>query len=122
MKANIQSRGFTLTKALYNYVQLRLHFSVDFASNYIQRARIILSDINGPRGGEYKRCHLVLTLAGMPTVVINDIDTNLYVAIDRAVECASHAVARQLERKHSYRNGNSNHKSSSAIWQMNSTL
>ncbi len=122
MKANIQSRGFTLTKALQSYVELRLNFSIDYASNYIQRIRVTLSDINGPRGGEDKRCQLVLTFAGMPTVVINDIDTNLYVAIDRAVERASNAVARQLERKHSYRNENSNYKRLSTILLANSTL
>ena len=50
----------------------------------IQRVVMRLSDINGPRGGADKRCHLQVVLAGLPDVVVEDIEADLYVAIDRA--------------------------------------
>lgn len=103
MQTNIQSRGFTLTEAIHDYTELRLRYAVSFASGYIQKVTVMLSDINGPRGGEDKRCQLVLTLEGMPSVVIEDTESNLYVAIDRATERAGRIVARHLERKHEHR-------------------
>ena len=35
-----------------------------------------LSDINGPRGGADKRCHLQVVLAGLPDVVVEDIEAD----------------------------------------------
>jgi putative sigma-54 modulation protein len=105
MQTDIQSRGFTLTDAIQNYTVRRLRYAVSFASEYIQRVTVRLSDINGPRGGADKRCHLVVTLENMPSVVIEDTESDLYVAIDRATERASRSVARHLERKHTYRVG-----------------
>lgn len=102
MQTIIQSRGFVLTQALQDYTQKRLAYAISFASEYIQRITVRLSDINGPRGGEDKRCKLVLKMQGMPSVVIEDTESNLYAAIDRAVERASRTLARALKRKHMY--------------------
>lgn len=102
MQTIIQSRGFVLTDALYEYTQKRLAYAVSFARDYIQHITVRLSDINGPRGGEDKRCKLVLKMQGMPNVVIEDTESNLYTAIDRAVERASRTLARALKRKHMY--------------------
>lgn len=103
MHTIIQSRGFTMTKAIRDYTERRLRYAVSFAGGYIGRVTVRLSDINGPRGGEDKRCQLVLTLKGMPSVVIEDIESNLYTAIDRAAERAGRTIARLLDRKHAYR-------------------
>lgn len=102
MQTTIQSKGFILTKALRDYTDKRLAYAISFASDYIQRITVRLSDINGPKGGEDKRCQLVLKLEGMPSVVIEDTESDLYMAIDRAVERASRSVARLLKRKHMY--------------------
>lgn len=103
MKPNIQARGFPLTDAIREYAERRLVYAVSFASNVTQRINVRLSDINGPRGGDDKRCQLVFTLQGLPSVVIEDTESNLYVAIDRAVDRASRTLARVLERKHAHR-------------------
>ena len=102
MQTIIQSRGFVLTDALHEYTQRRLAYAVSFAGDYIQRITVRLSDINGPKGGEDKRCKLVLKMQGMPSVIIEDTESNLYTAIDRAVERASRTLARVLKRKHMY--------------------
>ena len=61
-----------------------------------------LSDINGPRGGKDKRCHLELRLKGLPEVVIKDTEVDLYVAIDRAAERAGRALQRCLARQREF--------------------
>ena len=65
----------------------------------IQRVTVRLSDINGPRGGEDKRCHIALRLKGLPRLVIEDTEADLYVAIDRAAERAGRTVQRRLARQ-----------------------
>ena len=103
MQTHIQSHGFSLTKALREYTQKRLGYAVSFAGDHIRRITVKLSDINGPRGGEDKRCHVVVTLQNMPSVIIEDVQSNLYTAIDRAVERAGWAVTRVMRRKHAHR-------------------
>jgi ribosome-associated translation inhibitor RaiA len=57
-----------------------------------------LSDINGPRGGVDKCCRLQVVLDGLPDVVVEDIETDLYVAIDRAASRAGRTSRRRLTR------------------------
>jgi len=58
-----------------------------------------LSDINGPRGGADKRCHLQAMLADLPDVVVENIEADLYVTIDRATDRAMRPVARKIDRQ-----------------------
>ena len=62
------------------------------------RARIWLADINGPRGGVDKRCQIELKLAGKNNIVIEDIEADLYFAIDRATERCMRTLSRRLSR------------------------
>ncbi|MDP3482877.1 MAG: ribosome-associated translation inhibitor RaiA [Sulfuricella sp.] len=99
MQIHIQSQSFTLTDALREHAEHRLRFGLSHASDHIRRVEVRLSDINGPRGGADKRCSIVVALESLPDVVIEDIENDLYVAIDRAADRASRSVARCLERK-----------------------
>ena len=58
-----------------------------------------LSDINGPRGGADKCCHIQVVLPHLPDVVIEDIEMDLYAAIDRAADRAGRTVGRRLTRQ-----------------------
>ena len=99
MQIDIQSRGFSLTEALLKYSEQRLLFSMSYFSNHIKRVAIRLSDINGPRGGSDKRCHLQVTMPGLPDVVVEDTESDLYAAIDRAMDRARRTVARKIDRQ-----------------------
>jgi len=101
MQIDIQARTFSLTDALRSYTERRLRFALTCCDHHIQRVAIRLSDINGSRGGKDKRCHLQVMLAGLPDVVIEDIETDLYVAIDRAVDRAGRTVVRKIDRQQS---------------------
>ena len=97
----IQARNFPLTEALRNHAERRLRFALTCCNDHIQHVVMRLSDINGPRGGKDKRCHLRVVLASLPDVVIEDIEANLYVAIDRAVDRARRTVVRKIDRQRS---------------------
>ena len=98
MHFDIQARDFSLTKSLRNHAERRLRFALACFDNHIQRIVMLLSDINGPRGGVDKRCQLRIELGGMPDVVIQDTEADLYVAIDRAAYRAGRTLVRRLDR------------------------
>lgn len=100
MQIDIQARDFSLTDALRSHAERRLRFALTRCDNRIQRIVMRLSDINGPRGGADKRCHLQVVLAGLPDVVIEDIEADLYVAIDRAADRAGRTLVRKIDRQH----------------------
>ncbi|HEB56347.1 MAG TPA: HPF/RaiA family ribosome-associated protein [Gammaproteobacteria bacterium] len=101
MQINIQARDFSLTNALRSHAERRLRFALTCCDDHIQRIIMRLSDINGPRGGADKRCHLQLILIGLPDVVIEDIEADLYVAIDRATDRAGRTLLRKIDRQKS---------------------
>ena len=99
MQIDIQARSFSLTDALRSHAEWRMQFALTFFDNHIQRVVMRLSDINRPRVGADKRCHLQVVLAGLPDVVIEDTEADLYAAIDRATDRAGRTVERRLARR-----------------------
>lgn len=98
MRIDIQARGFELTPGLREHTERRLQFALSWAVNDVRNVSVRLSDINGPRGGSDKRCHILIPLAGGQDVVIEDTEADLYVAIDRAADRSERALARRLQR------------------------
>ncbi len=98
MQIDIQARNFSLTSALRNYIERRLGFALSSRDDRIRRVMVRLSDINGPRGGADKCCHIQVVLPQLTDVVIEDTEVDLYVAIDRAADRAGRTVGRRLAR------------------------
>ncbi|MDH5443999.1 MAG: HPF/RaiA family ribosome-associated protein [Gammaproteobacteria bacterium] len=99
MQIDIQARDFSLTPALQKYIRRRLGYALGNHEERIQFVRIRLLDINGPRGGNDKLCQIQVVLASLPDVIIDDIEADMYVAIDRASDRASRTVGRRLSRQ-----------------------
>ena len=99
MQIDIQSRGFSLTDALLSYAQRRLLYAMSYCSGHVNRVVIRLSDVNGPRGGADKRCHIQVALVGIPDVVVEDTEVDMYAAIDRAVDRTRRTVVRKVDRQ-----------------------
>ncbi len=98
MRIDIQARGFDLTEGLRDHTERRLNFSLSWASHGVRSVNVRLSDINGPHGGNDKRCHIRIPLPGGQEVTIEDTEADLYVAIDRAADRAERTLARRLAR------------------------
>jgi ribosomal subunit interface protein len=98
MQLDIQTNGFSLTDGIRDYTKRRLQFALHRNDRCIVSVRVRLADINGPRGGIDKRCQIDLSLAGQNDIVIEDTETNLYVAIDRASDRCARTLSRRLER------------------------
>lgn len=100
MHIDIQSNGLVLTESLRAYVTRRLRSSIGWAMT--RRLAVWLSDINGPRGGNDKRCKIQVSLNNGKSILIEDTEPDMYAAIDRAAERADRALARQLARRRQF--------------------
>jgi ribosome-associated translation inhibitor RaiA len=78
----------------------RVQFAMRRLSWIAPRARVQLSDINGPRGGVDKRCRIQLKTQGGGTVVITSLARDWRSALDTALDRAAHAVLRLWRRGH----------------------
>lgn len=105
MRIDIQTSGFKLTDGLRAHAERRLQFALSWAAHDVRNIVVRLSDINGPRGGNDKRCLIQIPIPGRPDVVIEDTESDLYVAIDHAVGRIERSVARRLQRKREHRHG-----------------
>ncbi len=99
MQIDIQARHFTLTDALRSHAERRIRLALTCCDDHILRVNMRLSDINGPRGGIDKHCHLQVMLAGLPGVVIEDTEADMYVAINRAADRAGRTLIRKINRQ-----------------------
>lgn len=99
MKMDIRSQGVTVSDDLQAYIERCVNFGLDWAGHDVDRIVISLSDINGPRGGNDKRCHLRIPLSRMRDVVIEEVACDIQAAIAHAVDRASGSLERRLSRQ-----------------------
>ncbi len=103
MKISIQCRGFSLTGAIADHVKKRLDFLFTGGLKRLRRVDVTLSALNGSPGGVDKRCLIKVSLDGLRPVVVEDVQPDLYLAIDRAASRASRTVVRRLTLDNSRR-------------------
>ena len=103
MKIGIQCRGFSMTSAIAGRVRKRLDFFLGRGFKRLRRIEVTLSDLNGPRGGVDKRCLIKVSIDGSRPVVVEDIQADLYMAIDRAAGRTSRTVVRRMALDNSRR-------------------
>ena len=99
MKLDIQTAGINASPGLRRFVRRRVDFAFSTRGDQVGRILVRLADVNGPRGGEDKSCLVQVRIPGQPDVVIENIESNLYVAIHRAIDRAGWTAARKLERR-----------------------
>lgn len=92
MQIDIQASKFPLTDALRSHIEGRLEIALRTKDDHIQRVLVRLSDTNGPRGGADKCCYIMMMLAHLPDIVIEETEADLYTAVDRAVDRAGNTI------------------------------
>lgn len=98
MQFVIRSHGFSMTEALREHAERRLRFALSNTALRIDYVTIVLSDLNGPRGGRDMCCRVRVRVKDQPVIVIDHVEDNMYFAIDRAADRAGRTVARRLGR------------------------
>lgn len=102
MQIEIRGKGIEMTERLRDHTERCLNFGLDWVQQDVERVVITLSDINGPRGGNDKRCQLRIPLPRMRDVVIEEIAHDLQFAVTRAVDRAARSLERRLSRQREY--------------------
>ncbi len=98
MSIQIQAHGFELSKPLEQYTLRRIRKGLGRRLDRVVRMRVGLSDINGPKGGADKRCQIHICLPKQADVVVEDVQENMYGAIDCAMHRARQTLARRLSK------------------------
>ena len=98
MRTAIQVRNSDLTDELREHVEHRLAFALSQFPEHIRDVVVVLSDINGPKGGIDKRCSLRVRLNGRSDIVIEETEADFHVAVDRAADRAKRTLGRRLRR------------------------
>jgi putative sigma-54 modulation protein len=99
MKIQITKRNVDVDEALRAHVERRLGFALGRFGDRIGRVIVRFCDINGRRGGADKRCQIEVELLPVRAVRAEDVDADLFAAVDRAADQAARSIARAIERE-----------------------
>ena len=99
MRIHIHSKDIDLTESLRKHIAKRLAYSLNHGGDMISRVVVRLADVNGPRGGIDKICGIEVRLKGASAIAIDDTQSDLYVAIDRAAERTGRTLDRWIARR-----------------------
>lgn len=96
MIVNIQSRHFSLTPPLSDYIQSKIRLIMGRFEHKIMRIEVCLSDVNGPKGGEDKHCKIIVKPTNSPTIVVQETASDMYDAISACSKRVKRTVKRNL--------------------------
>jgi len=94
MEVEIRTKDFSITDAIRQHAERRLGFALDRFHN-VRHVTVCIGDLNGPRGGSDKFCRIAAELDSAMAVV-EEVQPDLYVAIDHATHRLAVKVAREL--------------------------
>src|SRR5581483_5398872 len=83
----------------HDYIARKVATKLGKCLSSIERITVRLSDVNGPRGGRDQKCQIKVVLGGLPSVVVNETESTLRRAIDRAIGVAGRSVQRTIQRR-----------------------
>lgn len=105
MELELRVRGTYFLEALRNYMERRLRFSVRRLGHRINRLRVSVEDLNGPRGSVDKRCRIVAEIFPSGNLIIEETDARVHEAVDRAADRLRRSIRRELKRRQAHRPG-----------------
>lgn len=98
MELDVRGRHLQVSAALRSHLARRLAFALGRVSHRIGSVRVRLEDVNGPKGGIDKRCRVSVRGDRGWIVIVEELDSDAYTAVDRAAGRAGRAVQRTLGR------------------------
>jgi len=105
MKLELRSKGIRMTDQLRSFIEKRLRSATGRFSHRVRGVRVLLMDINGPRGGEDIQCHIQASLGRAGEVTIKETRCDPYSAVARACGRAGQQLSRRLARADADRRG-----------------
>ena len=98
MLIDTRAMGFALTDAIRRHVETRLAAALGPLSRWVVKATVRLEDVNADRGGDDKRCSIVVALRRNGVEFAEAINADLYAAIAQAAGRVRRSVVRTAKR------------------------
>lgn len=98
MILSIHWKNLAASDDVRRHLERRLGYAL---GRFGERTRAVwaqLSDLNGPRGGIDKRCRLQVRLRRTGLVTVDEHDSDIRAAVDRAADRLGRTVTRAIER------------------------
>jgi putative sigma-54 modulation protein len=98
---DIEIRGvnYELADGLEQYIGRRLSLVLGRFAGRIGRVTVRFSDVNGPRGGVDKLCHVMISLVPRGVVRVEGSGDDPFALVANTAKRAGHAVGRNFERR-----------------------
>jgi ribosome-associated translation inhibitor RaiA len=103
MKVDVRMHNADLADAVRIYATRRILFTLGRLASHIGRVRVRISDTNGVRGGVDQCCNIGVELLPSGKVVLEQVNADLFTAIDRAAERTGQVVRRKIQRRQNLR-------------------
>jgi len=100
MRIDIRGINLPLSDGLERHTRDRLTHALAGMEPATLVIAVRLSDVNGPRGGADKLCHITATARRRPPLVVQNLHADAYVAIAGAAAKLRRAVLRQWRPRH----------------------
>lgn len=98
MEVEVRIQGTDLAEAIRRYAARRVRFALGRFAPRVGRVVVRISDINGARGGVDQCCHISVDVPPKGQVVLDQVDADLFIAIDRASARIGEAFRREIQR------------------------
>lgn len=99
MNIQLVSHRIPRDSELAQHIHRRLHFALGRFAARIERVRVTVADVNGPRGGVDKRCSIHVHIPPLAPVIVEQSGPELGFTVDRAADRAGRSLARRLDRQ-----------------------
>jgi ribosomal subunit interface protein len=99
MLIHTQTKSFALTDAILRHVETRVESALGPFSRWLLSATVRLKDVNADRGGDDKRCRIVVRLRRQGVAVAEATHADLYAAVDAASDRIRRSVRRATQRR-----------------------
>jgi hypothetical protein len=99
MRLDIRIRNGEPSGELRDSIDRHVRFALGRFGGRIQRTEVVMTDVNGPRGGSDQRCILKVVLPFAEPAVIDVTDSDALTAVARACERAARRVRDQVSRR-----------------------
>lgn len=86
-------------EALQTYLERRLQFALSSFGSLIGLVTVRLADANDRRGKPLRKCEIAADLVPFGNVVASESNSDLYVAVDKAVRRIAHLLRKECDRK-----------------------
>ena len=99
MRVAFRTRSFDLTEGLRAHAERSIKNALGRLDRRIDTVAVRLGDLNGPRGGVDKFCRLDAHLVRGDRLHVEEVDRDLYAAIDRAADRLANTATRANSRR-----------------------